>query len=74
MHWSQPVGVLLTIIGLALLYILRGPLFHFIVILLEILGIVIGFLLILGGIALFFVGSRWVRRRPWNWGWGKTQT
>ncbi len=65
MHKSQIVGAVLLVIGLILLYALRGPFFEILLLLLEFLAIAVALILIVVGIALL-VGGRWVRRRFWT--------
>jgi len=57
------VGVVLVLLGLGALYLLRAPLVGLIVFVFEFIGIVIGFLLLLVGIALI-IGAGWGRRGP----------
>lgn len=63
MRTALAVGVILVLLGLATLYLLRGPLFRLIVFVFEFVGIIIGFLLLLAGLALIF-GTSWMRRNP----------
>ena len=55
---SRITGLLLIALGLAILFLLRGALVHLIITLLEILGVVVGVLILIAGIALIF----WRRR------------
>ncbi len=57
-------------LGLVILFLLRGPLYAFIVVVLDLIGIFIGILLVVVGVALI-LGGRWMRRRA-RWGWGST--
>jgi hypothetical protein len=59
---GQAVGIALVLLGLVTLYLLRGPLLDLIVFLFQILGIVIGFILLLGGLALIFGRGMWGAR------------
>ena len=58
MKSSRIAGLLLIALGLAILFLLRGALVRFIITLLEILGVVVGVLILIAGIALIF----WRRR------------
>ena len=62
MRTGQGVGVVLVLLGLATLYLLRDPLFGLIVFVFEFIGIVIGFVLLLAGLALIFGGGMWRSR------------
>jgi hypothetical protein len=62
---AQAAGVILVLLGLATLYLLREPLFGLIVLVFEFIGIVIGFILLLAGLALIFGGGFWSSRRRW---------
>lgn len=58
----------MLLVGLLILFLLRDPLYTFIVVVFNLIGIFIGILLVVIGIALI-VGGRWVRRSgPWGWG------
>jgi formate/nitrite transporter FocA (FNT family) len=58
---AQPIiGGLLVVVGLLILYLLRDLLFKVIVVVLGVVGLLIGFAFIVGGLALVF----W-RRRAW---------
>ncbi len=70
MYRHQFAGAALVLIGLLILFLLRGPLYSLIVVLLSLIGILIGVLLVVVGVALIF-GGRWMRRRV-TWGWGST--
>ncbi len=65
MHWSQVTGAVFILVGLFVLLLLRQPLVHLVVLVLQLIGIFIGFGLIVIGIALL-VGGRWMRRGPWG--------
>jgi len=54
-------GALLIVAGGVILFLLRGPLISFIILVLEAVAIVVAILMIIAGIALI-VGGRWVRR------------
>lgn len=56
MRTSLILGAALLLVGIGILYFLRGPLFRFIIIVLELLGIFVGFLFLLAGIALIVKG------------------
>jgi hypothetical protein len=68
MHRSQVIGVLMTLVGVALLILLAGFVVSVIVTLLELLAVIVGVILILGGIAMLIFGRRIWRRGPWGWG------
>jgi hypothetical protein len=55
---------LLLVIGLVMLYLLRGPIVSILLFVLEFLAIVVALILVIVGIALL-VGGHWVRRRFW---------
>jgi hypothetical protein len=59
MRSQSILGVVLVIVGLVLLYFLRGVLVDLILLVLGFLGVLLAFLLIAGGLALIF----WSRRR-----------
>ncbi len=67
MYKLQVVGVALVALGVVVLFLLRGPLYEFIVVVLNLVGIFVGFLLVLAGI-VFILGPRWAKRRR-SWGW-----
>ncbi len=58
---SQTVlGLVLVLVGLALLYVLRGVFIDLIVLVLGFVGVVIALVLIFGGLAMiFWSGRRW---------------
>jgi len=58
MRSTAVVGVLLILVGLVLLYLLRGVLLQLIILVLGFIGVAIAFVLILGGVVLLFLGSR----------------
>ena len=62
MQTGQAVGIVLVLLGLATLYLLRDPLFGLMVFVFEFIGIVIGFVLLLAGLALTFGRGFWVAR------------
>ena len=62
MRTAQAVGVVLVLLGVATLYLLRVPLLGLIVFVLEFIGIVIGFILLLAGLALIFGRGIWGAR------------
>jgi uncharacterized membrane protein HdeD (DUF308 family) len=64
----QVVGVILLLLGLLILFVLRRPLYAFIVIVLNLIGILAGILLVVAGVALI-LGGVWARRRERR-GWG----
>ena len=68
MHRSQVIGVLMILVGIAALILLASFVVSVIVTLLELLAVVVGVVLILGGIAMLFFGRRMWRRGPWGWG------
>ena len=57
------MGVVLVLLGLVTLYLLRDPLFRLIVFVFEFIGIVIGFILLLAGLALIFGRGIWASRK-----------
>ena len=62
MRTGQAVGVVLVFLGFVTLYLLRDPLFRLIVFVFEFIGIVIGFILLLAGLALIFGRGIWGSR------------
>jgi len=60
---GQAVGVVLVLLGFVTLYLLRDPLFRLIVFVFEFIGIVIGFILLLAGLALIFGRGIWASRK-----------
>ena len=60
----QAVGAVMTIVGVVLLYLLRGPLVSLILLVLEFLAVLVALILVVVGIALLVGGGR-VRRRFW---------
>ena len=62
MRTGQAVGVVLVLLGFVTLYLLRDPLFRLIVFVFEFIGIVIGFILLLAGLALIFGRGIWEAR------------
>lgn len=59
---SQAVlGVVLVLVGLVLLYALRGVFFELVLLVIGFLGVVLALILILAGLAMVF----WSGRRPW---------
>jgi predicted tellurium resistance membrane protein TerC len=58
----QAVGVILLLLGLLILFVFRGPLYAFIVVVLNLIGILAGILLVVVGVALI-LGGGWARRR-----------
>jgi hypothetical protein len=58
---SQTIlGLVLVLVGLALLYVLRGVFIDLIVLVLGFVGVVIALVLIFGGLAMiFWSGRRW---------------
>ena len=57
------MGVVLVLLGFVTLYLLRDPLFRLIVFVFEFIGIVIGFILLLAGLALIFGRGIWASRK-----------
>ena len=55
----------MLLVGLALLFLLRDALYKFIITVLEVFGIFVGIVLVLGGIALL-VGGAWIKRGPFS--------
>ena len=64
MRTSLIMGAALLLVGIAILYLLKGPLIRFIILVLELLGVFVGFLFLLAGIALIVKGFVW-RARGW---------
>jgi len=60
----QAAGAVMIIVGVVLLYLLRGPLVSLILLILEFLAVLVALVLVLVGVALLVGGSR-VRRRFW---------
>ena len=54
---------MLVLLGFVTLYLLRDPLFRLIVFVFEFIGIVIGFILLLAGLALIFGRVIWASRK-----------
>ena len=54
------IGAIVVLLGLAILFVLRNALMRLIVFLLELIGISLGFLLIVAGIGIILAG-RWLR-------------
>ncbi len=67
MRQLQGLGLVLLVAGMLILFLLRGPLYEFIVVVINLLGIFVGILLMVIGIALVFGGGRVRRGRPWGW-------
>jgi uncharacterized membrane protein HdeD (DUF308 family) len=67
---SQLAGAALIGTGLVILFLLRGPLYSLIIVVLSLLGIFVGLLLIVVG-AVLILGGTWMRRKV-TWGWGST--
>ena len=55
---STITGLILIALGLAVIFFLRGVLIRLVIFLLEIVGIIVGLLILIAGIALVF----WRRR------------
>jgi hypothetical protein len=64
MRSLQAAGALLLIVGLIMLYLLRGPLVSLVLLVLEFLAIFVALILVVVGIALL-LGGHWVQRRFW---------
>jgi len=64
MRRIQVVGAVLLVVGLIMLYLLRGPLVALVLLVLEFLAIVVALVLVVVGIAML-LGSYWIRRRFW---------
>jgi len=60
----QVVGAVMIVVGVVMLYLLRGPLISLILAVLEFLAIVVALILVIAGAAML-VGGRLVRRRFW---------
>jgi multisubunit Na+/H+ antiporter MnhG subunit len=63
----QIVGILLILVGVAVLVLMGGFIIHIIETLLKLIAVLIGILMIAAGVALL-VGRRWMRGRAWRWG------
>jgi hypothetical protein len=63
----QLVGILLILLGVAVLVLMGGFIIHIIETLLKLIAVLIGILMIAAGVALL-VGRRWMRGRGWRWG------
>lgn len=70
MRVSAIVGLILVLFGLIVLYLLRGFLIEIIVVLLDGVGLAIGFFLIVLGLLLIF--GRRVFRRGFSWHFSAT--
>lgn len=57
----------MILVGAAVLILLAGFIVSVIVTLLELLAVIVGIVLVLGGVAALVVGPRWWRRRPFDW-------
>ena len=57
----------MILLGAAVLIFLAGFIVNFIVTLLEILAVIAGVVLVLGGIAMLLFGRRAWSRGPWGW-------
>ena len=68
MHRLQVAGVVVLLLGLFLLFLLRGPLYTFIVVAIQLIGIFVALILVVAGIALIFGSGRFRRRPPADWG------
>ena len=68
MQRSQVIGALMILAGVAVLILLAGFIVSVIVILLELLAVIVGVVLILGGIDMLIFGRRIWRRGPWGRG------
>ena len=64
MRSLQPAGALLIIVGVIMLYLLRGPLISLILLVLEFLAILVALIIVVVGVALL-AGGGWMRRRFW---------
>ena len=65
---SQVGGALMILVGAVLLILLSSFIVSVLITILELFAVIVGVILVLGGIALFFFGGRWRRRgsRPWD--------
>jgi len=61
MRFQVILGVVLVLVGLALLYLLRGVFYDLILLVIGFLGVVLAFVLILVGLAMI----SWSGRRGW---------
>jgi hypothetical protein len=60
----QILGAIFTVVGVVMLYLLRGPLISLILAVLEFFAIVIALVLVVVGVAMM-VGGRLILRRFW---------
>jgi len=67
MHKVQIAGIIMILVGAAILILLASFVVSIIVTILELLLVIAGILLVLGGIAAIVLGRRWWRRSPWGW-------
>ena len=68
MRRIQVVGILMILVGLAILVLLGGFIVSVIVTLAKLLLVLLGLVLVLGGLAALFVWPMWRRRGPRWWG------
>lgn len=68
MHRSQVLGLLMVLVGVAVLILLAGFVVSVIVTILELLAVLLGIFLVIGGVAVLLFGRRLWRRGRWGWG------
>ena len=59
MESTDVLGAVLVVVGLGMLYLLRGVLVSIIILVLGFVGVVIGAALVVGGLAMIFWSRRW---------------
>jgi hypothetical protein len=64
----QLAGVVFLVLGLLILFFLRGPLYSLLVVVLNVIGILVGILMVIVGVALTLGGRAFGRRRPVTFG------
>lgn len=79
MRSAELSGMVMIVLGLAILFLLRDVMIRLIILFIEFLGVIIGFFLVVVGVGLL-LGGRWIRRqRYWRYrynsgeGAGQTQ-
>jgi len=58
----------MVLAGALILVLLGSFIVSVIVVVLQLLAVIVGIILVLGGIAMFLFGHRFGRRRPWEGG------
>ena len=67
MHKAQIAGVIMIVVGAAILLLLASFVVSIILTILELLLVIVGILLVLGGVAAILFGRRWWRGEPRRW-------